>query len=1275
MNDESPRPATLTTDEIRRVDKLCDRFEAAWNAGRRPRLETYLNRVRPHLRPELLHELLAVELECLSNQGAPADQMEYLRRFPEDTAAVVDAFRAAAGAPAASCPDLLLHWTSAWQVHEAAGDTAQAVPPSPEPFTLVLPCPPSSDPVAPPPPRHETFQVRMLGDFQLLAELGQGGMGVVYRARDRLQRIVALKVIRPDQLDRLTPASRHEWLQRFRREARVCARAAHPHIVAVYDAGEIDGQPYYAMRFVEGSSLATLSSKGPLANRRAAGYLEPVARAVHFIHARGIFHRDLKPSNVLLDENDSPLVTDFGLARWQESPSDEPTTLGVVGTPAYMPPEHGQFPFGTDPAVDVYGLGATLYTLLTGRPPFQAADPVETLRQVREEEPAPPRQLNPAVDRDLELICLKCLRKEPQRRYATAEQLADELQRYLKGEPLRHTRAVGRLERFGRWCRRNPALAGATGLATLTLCACAILSLWFGIYKSNAAADLDAALTKSKNDRAHLAALNEKLAAFAEGQAFSLFDRHEVSLGMLWCGHVLELVAQTPVSDTEKERVIRTNLAAWQWQLSPLRRYFELPSQVLAVAYSPDGKMIATGGMDGKAQLWDATTWEPVGQPLPHRTQVNAIAFSPDGQWLLTASGSPGAVLSSKETGARLWKVATGTPHGDWCRHASNDALQAANILAVALGPDGKTFVTGGEDKTARLWNVPTGKELAAFRHPAPVVAVAFSPDGQTVAAGTSAPSLGGPKSTSGAVYLWNVATKQKIGELVHPEGGILSLAFSPDGALVLTGSADKTARLWETETGKTVWTVQHEGPVNAVAFAPHGQSFLTGSNDRTARLWDAGTGQPIGAPLMHLSSLKALAFRPDGASFVTSSMDKTVRVWETAAGRPPGFLLAQKSRAEKRRVMGVAISPDGKFVATASGKYAGISNTVPERDPNALRAPLSNPSVGPQSGEGEAQLWDASTGKPIGAPLAHSGWVWSVAFSPDSQTLVTGSARKGQGGEARIWDVASRTPVGEPFEHSDWVMATTFGLDGKTILTACLDGRARLWRMSTRRCLASIVHRGLLCVALSPDGKTIVSGSRDHTARLWDAATGAQLGEPLAHHDWVYAVAFSADGGVLLTGSGDVASKLGEARLWDSATGKPIGAPLRHQGAVRAIALSPDGNTLLTGSTDHRAQLWDAATGQALGPPLPIHHNEVRTAAFSPDGKYFLTGSTDGTAGIWETPVPLTGSVDSILLWIQNITGMELDAEHDFRIRVLNPARWEQRARQLEKIRASAVD
>jgi serine/threonine-protein kinase len=420
--------------------------------ARPPGVESYLARFPRLNQPDIMLRLLKQERSARRQCGESALIEEYRRRFPQ---VPISEDQFASGLPMLSQSSQKMHLAETLVTGPPGGAAVSGA--APQDF----------------------------GNYEGLEEIGRGGMGVVYRARQRTaDRVVALKVIRRDRLEQLPRDTHSNALERFRHEAQAAAKLEHENIVTVYEVGEIDDQPFFSMRYVEGRSLAEILREGPMENRRAAAYLEPVARAVHEAHSQGILHRDLKPQNILVDKKtDRALVADFGLAKLSEG-GDELTRAGeIMGTPSYMSPEQAKDSANVTAKTDVYALGATLYHVLTARPPFQAATPLETLRQVIDEEPAPPRQLNPSIDRDLETICLKCLQKEPTRRYDSAHALAEDLGRYLRGEPIQ-ARPIGTLGRVWRWCRRKPALA--TGLAA-TFFILAFLGTGVGYLRASAA--------------------------------------------------------------------------------------------------------------------------------------------------------------------------------------------------------------------------------------------------------------------------------------------------------------------------------------------------------------------------------------------------------------------------------------------------------------------------------------------------------------------------------------------------------------------------------------------------------------------------------------------------------------------------------------------------------------------------------------------------------------------------------------------------------------------
>jgi serine/threonine protein kinase len=437
------------------IDDLCDRFESACKAGQAPRVEDFVADFGETDRQVVVRELLFIEHAYRCRNGHPPTDTEFHRRFPDLKDLVDEVLYHGAGHGmeteyhAGHTRDFHSQPEAVGGGHPAlAGDSLlEALPVDEIEATTLRPT---------------------LGDYELLEEIGRGGMGIVFRARQKsADRIVAVKILRRDKLSELSPDARETMIERFRTESQSTAQLEHDNIVPVYEVGNANGLHYYSMKFIEGESLADLIKDRPLDNRTAAELIEPIARALAAAHAHGVLHRDIKPRNIMRDRKTGrPLLADFGLAKLVEAQREVTHTGDVMGSPPYMSPEQANDAARVTEAADVYSLGATLYHLLTGRPPFQAANVAETMRQVWYDDPIPPRQLNPDIDRDLETICLKCLEKEPSRRFASATEMADELRRMLRGEPI-NSRPIGLAGRFRRWCRRSPVVASLVGTVAL----------------------------------------------------------------------------------------------------------------------------------------------------------------------------------------------------------------------------------------------------------------------------------------------------------------------------------------------------------------------------------------------------------------------------------------------------------------------------------------------------------------------------------------------------------------------------------------------------------------------------------------------------------------------------------------------------------------------------------------------------------------------------------------------------------------------------------------
>jgi WD40 repeat protein/serine/threonine protein kinase len=1071
-------------------------------------------------------------------------------------------------------------------------------------------------------------------------EIGRGGRGVVYLADDtRLKRQVAVKVIRRG-------AEFHaRELARFRTEAEAMARLKHPNIIPIYDIGEYHRRPYFAMEYLEGGNLGEAVDHTPQPFRAAAGLVETLARAMHHAHQRGVVHRDLKPGNVLLTavlhssasasqghdaptadfppratEYGVPKITDFGLAKLIDEDGartgltrpDEP-----MGTPSYMAPEqaNGQI-HDVGIRTDVYALGAVLYKLLTGHAPYDGASEWEIVIKVQSETqaPVPLRQRRPDLPRDLEAICLKCLEKDPVHRYASADQLADELRRYLNGEALRHTRPVAYIERMWRWARRNPAWATAACLALVLFTALVVSPFVVAYWERRHSDTLKKALRETQY----------QLAVNYLDQGINLCEQGNGGLGLLKLAQALE---KTPHDAHDLERVIRTNLATWPDHLNTLTLVLDHGAEVLAVAYSPDGSYVLTGGSDGVARQWSARTGKTVNE-LRHLPKVLAVAYRPDGEVVATA-GEDGF--------ARLWNARTGEAVGEPMKHDGE-------VRAVAFSPDGGTILTGSADGSARLWDAKTAtpRDTPSFRHDKGIYSVAFSPDGKTVLTG----------SHDFTARLWDTATGAPVCEPLRHAWWVQTVAFSPDGT-ILTGSGENAQR-WDGKTGRPIgYPLSHKhGLIYAAAVGPDGRTVLTGSSNKVARLSEALTGKFIGQFLLHRSEVRAVGFSPDGRYVITGCDDGAARIWQTASGK-----VVEKARwRHQKNVRAVAFSPDGKRAATASlDNTAGLWDTAT----GALLAtlPHEKPVVCVAfSPDGKrvltggfdscARVWDAATGAP-GPCCRHEGAVLSVTLSSDGRTALTGS-----GTTAFIWNVdTGETAI---LRHGGSVTTVAISPDGRIALTGSADQTARLWEVTTGRLVDGLPHEGWVdTVAFGPDGRKVLTGSKDNKARLWDVSvTPAILMATLPHQHEVRAVAFSPDGELAVTGSWD-----NTARIWEAASGKPFGASLWHPDAVRAVAFSPDCRTVITGGADRTVRLWDVETGKQLGPPL-WHQAAVSTVAVHPSGELVLSGSDFGDARLWRLPASLTEDTSRVTARIQAITGMRLDAAGTFE--VLDAAAWQ---------------
>jgi len=911
------------------------------------------------------------------------------------------------------------------------------------------------------------------------------------------------------------------------------------------------------------------------------------AQALSSAHARGIIHRDIKPSNLLLDIAGVVWITDFGLAK-TEAP-DITQAGDILGTIRYMAPE--RFKGQSDARSDIYALGLTLYELVALKPAFDALDRLKLIRTITTEEPAQPRSIDAGVPQDLETIILKTIEKDPKSRYASADDLAEDLQRFINDEPIK-ARRVSPLEHLSRWARRNRGLAASLSAVVLLLVLLAVGSTVAAVY-FRLQQEIQQRLADDKQAEATRAIAAEATAKEEHREAVQARDRADAARKTIRRNLYTAQMNSAGYEAMRPEgisKVLRLteawipkagekDLRGWEWyylrslshtaQLTLPGRHLFLKS----ARWSPDGTRLAclTGDrLETTVVVWDAISGRrlletPV-EVEGRRVQVGGrLSWSPDGERLACGAWSGEIFVLDAATGATVLRYEG----------------HIKPVLVMSWSPDGAQLASGDRVGTVKLWDATTGKAVHTLPgHTRAVRCFSWHPRDKRLASA----------SWDNTVKVWDAAAGKELHTFKGHAGPVWCVSWSPDGKRLASAGKEGTVEIWSGETYAELFEIEgHPNRIASVDWSPDGKQLATSGGDQSVRVWDAATGRQIAMLQGHRAHVWSVEWSPDGKRLASCAGDNTVKVWDLS--------MKDRSReypAGEPDVRVVRWSPDGTRLATGGG--GDVANLASESgavrwwrgrggaDPVVLMKPgqryVSDLSWDPRGTrlaagctDGTIRIWDTDTARLLHTIAAHTGWAISVCWSPDGAQLASASSDR----SIRIWDAATgvqRLAVAQDSKFKN--LPLHWSADGARLISGGASGPITVWDAVRGRNLGILGEQreGAGSIAWSPDGNRLASARFDQKVELWDLHTD-ETKILRGHTDRVISVCWSPDGTRVASASSDRT-----VRVWDTATGKQV---LVLEGKCRwlhGIDWSGDGKRIVACGFGDKVTVWDATIG-----------------------------------------------------------------------------------------------